>query len=192
MTDCSVEEATEWRYFQWLYSMIGPVSDKNPNHTHFMLAEQLHKRIFQWRVPNDDNRAMDGIYLRDEFCDFIGTWGECGRPFLKCSMLEMLISLSRRAAFEADDLSNNPHAVGEWFWRMLENLNIKKYTDEIFLGEEATEIVNEAISDVIYRRYGYDGRGGLFPLEHPREDQRTIELGYQLSAYLLENSDFGL
>lgn len=191
MSECTDAEVTDWQYFQWLYSMIGPMSDNNPGHTHFILAEQLHKRIFQWSVPNDDNRAVDGIFLRDEFCDFIGKRGDVVRHDLKCSMLEMLIALARRVAFESDDLSNNPFAVAEWFWRMLDNLDIKKYTDSLYFEDEATEVVNDAISNVIYRRYGCDGKGGLFPLEHPHADQRKIELGYQMSAYILENSDIG-
>lgn len=184
------KELTEWQYFRWLYSMIGAVTDGNPNHSHWILAEQLHKRNFKWLVPNDDNRAVDGIFLRDEFCDVIGNWGECQRPIAKCSMLEMLIALARKAAFESDGLDIGD-GTGGWFWRMLDNLDIKKYTDEVYSELEATETVSDAISDVIYRRYGPDGRGGLFPLERPVEDQRKTELWYQFSAYLLENSDIG-
>jgi len=187
---CIDKEKTEWEYFQWLYKMIGAVTDKNPNHTHFMLAEQLHKRIFKFTVPNDDNRAADGIFLRDQYLDVIGTWGECQRKVAPCSMLEMLIALAKRAAFEADGI-NAPNGTGDWFWRILSNLDLKKYTDEVYFDVEATEIINETISDVIYRRYDYNGKGGLFPLERPFEDQRRTEIWYQLAAYLMENPGIG-
>jgi hypothetical protein len=31
------------------------------------------------------------------------------------------------------------------------------------------------------------GLGGMFPLEDPREDQRAIEIWYQMMAYINEN-----
>jgi hypothetical protein len=37
------------------------------------------------------------------------------------------------------------------------------------------------------RLYTTSGYGGLFPLEEPKEDQRKVEIWYQMMAYLGEN-----
>jgi hypothetical protein len=37
------------------------------------------------------------------------------------------------------------------------------------------------------REYFPSGKGGLFPLENPREDQTKVEIWYQMHAYVMEN-----
>ena len=62
------------------------------------LLRILHKTEFVYYVPNDENRAMDGVYLREDFLsatpEYYATpdWME-----MECSMLEMLIALAQRA-----------------------------------------------------------------------------------------------
>jgi hypothetical protein len=36
----------------------------------------------------------------------------------------------------------------------------------------------------VWRTYEPNGVGGFFPLENPNEDQREVELWYQMSAYV--------
>lgn len=171
-------------YFQWLCSQITNVKLKNPARTHWALLKQLHMKEFVWIIPNDDNRLADGRDLRDEFVyenrlnDVDPDWMRLG-----CSMLEMLIGISRRLNFEDDS-----HKIDEWFWQLMENLDLRGFTDEVGLSGDFTEQdVEEILDDVIWRTYQRNGRGGLFPLRRAREDQREVELWYQLSAYLLEN-----
>lgn len=189
-TEVTEAQTLEWQYFQWLYSMIGAVTDRNPGHSHFMLIEQLHKKTFIWHVPNDDNRGRDGLALRDEFVDQINSWSDCQRPYEPCSMLEMLIGLAKLATFDGDGVGM-ANTLGDWFWRMLENCGLKQYNDSRYFEDDgrAIEAVDEIIDDIVTRRYHASGFGGLFPLEHPTTDQRKTELWYQLSAYLLENSE---
>lgn len=96
-----------------------------------------------------------------------------------CSFLEMLIGLARRLAFETDRPSIS------WFWRLMENLDLEQYTDQNY-GDECQAIIDETLERVIWRIYAPDGRGGLFPLEDPRQDQRDVEIWYQLCSYLAE------
>lgn len=129
-------------------------------------------------MPNDDNRAEEGQALRDEFLETSGTdivdeeWMAIG-----CSFLEMLIGLSRRLEFETGAEAR------VWFWTMLENLDLRHLTDAVDIPPES---IDEKIDAVIWRTYSFNGRGGLFPLDHPAKDQREVELWYQLNAYLLE------
>lgn len=175
-SDGSLDE----RYLIWLYGHIGPTKTRNPERSFWLLAGQLHTKRFEWGVPNDDNRTEDGKDLRHEFLTLTTTG--CDQLWLEqdCSMLEMLIALSRRVEFESAQSSYH------WFWTMLENLNLRVYTDIVY-DDEVEMIVEKAITAVIDRRYRSNGNGGLFPLKRPPRDQRSVEIWYQMSSYLLEN-----
>jgi hypothetical protein len=171
-------------YLEWLYSLVSSVTNRNPTQNHWHLLRQLYSKQFLGYIPNDDNRSADGKELRFEFLqstgyyidDPYGLWFD-----LDCSMLEMIIGLSRRASFE-DEALGTPV---EWFWRMIHNLELDSYTDDIF-EISISEEVEEVLDRVNGRSYEYNGSGGLFPLKHPHEDQRKVELWTQMSAYLLE------
>lgn len=168
------------RYFEWLYSRLGSVRNRNPARSYWGLYRQLYTKEFIWLVANDDNRVEDGKELRHEFVEAHGSDGV--DPLwlsLGCSMLEMLIALSCRASFESD------MTPGEWFYSFLQNLGLDHYTDENYKSSDVG-VVDEILDRVIYRTYLPDGIGGLFPLRNPSNDQRTVELWYQLAAYLIE------
>lgn len=167
-------------YLRWLYAQIGNVRHRNPQLTYWALARQMYAKEFVWFTPNDDNRCEDGLDIRHEFAaeyhmDVDELWLTMG-----CSFLEMLIGLSRRLAFEDD---REPRG---WFWRLIENLDLEEFTDRNY-NPRAVSRVDEVMDTVIWRTYHHDGRGGLFPLEHPTADQRDVEIWYQLCAYLLEH-----
>lgn len=145
------------------------------------LIRQLHGTPFRWSVHNDDNRGEDGKELREEFLDEFG-YSEPDWPEVDASMFEVLIALSRRAAY------NSYGTPASWFWKMLENLGFRHYSDANY-NNEIEEEVDEVLQIVLDRTYSEDGRGGLFPLRSPHLDQRRIELWYQLSAYILEGGD---
>jgi hypothetical protein len=136
---------------------------------------------FIWLIPNDDNRLEDGKDLRYEFLDEEGIdevdpdWMSLG-----CSVLEMMLGLSRRLSFEAE---GKPR---DWFWHLIENLGLTHLNDKDY-DDRTRELVDETFGRVIFRLYERNGQGGLFPLRHPKENQQNVELWYQLSAYLLEN-----
>jgi len=173
------------RYFEWLYGQVAAVKNRNPHRSYWALLKQMYVKIFDWKVRNDDNRVEDGKALR---LDFIEEWGNAGISpdwmDLECSVLEMLIGLARRASFETGE------EPVEWFWRFVENLDMRTYTDEVY-SELVREEVNISLDRLIDREYEADGTGGLFPLRHPREDQRNVEIAYQLSEYLLERNLVG-
>jgi hypothetical protein len=182
-----MEQPLDELYFQWLYSQVGDPRIKNPNRTYWKLLLQLYKKEFIWFVPNDDNRIEDGKDLRYEFVDAAELqdvdldWVRLG-----CSMLELLIGLSRRLAFEAE---GEPR---DWFWHLIENLGLILITDKRMQNEDFArgynDLIDLVLDRVIYRTYGPDGNGGLFPLRHTQNDQRKVELWYQLSEYVLERS----
>lgn len=171
------------RYFEWLYSQIGAVRNRNPARTYWNLCKQLYSKEFVWLIANDDNRLEDGLELRDHYLneqvpdEVDPEWVELG-----CSMLEMLIALSRRAAFESEK------SPAEWFGIFMDNLDLTQYNDAGY-DADAREEIDTILDCVIYRSYSYNGKGGLFPLREPQRDQREVELWYQMAAYLLEHPE---
>lgn len=128
-------------------------------------------------MPNDDNRMEDGKELRQEFLyefKVDDTW--MNEP---CSVLEMLIALARRLAFEVNGDTD------EWFWHLMYNLGLEQYTDDVF-NHVVAEDVDDILDTFLDRKYGHNGEGGLFPLEETRADQTEVEIWYQMSTYLLE------
>lgn len=165
------------RYLEWLYSLVGPSNRRYPAR-YWKLCEQLYKTQFTWFVPNDDNRIVDARELRDEYLYLTGEedrlWYE-----MEASVIEVLISVSRRIGFELDE------APGLWFWTLIDHLGLTECTDDDW--DRAMIIhVRETTNRLLMRTYRSDGYGGLFPLRRPIEDQRDVEIWYQMSAYLLE------
>lgn len=173
-------EPLDETYFEWLYSRVAPVSLKNPRRTYWNLLKQLHMKQFVWFIPNDDNRVADGKDLRAEFLNEMDI-SEIDEAWmaLECSVLEMLIGLSRGVAFI--DLEGQPPE--HWFWLFLDNLGLRSYVDAHPIDEEE---VDEVLNRLIFRNYDEDGRGGIFPLRNPEKDQRKVELWYQANYYVIE------
>lgn len=167
-------------YLTWLYSQVGSVRDRRRNKTFWSLLRILYGQQFVWFVFNDDNRAADGQQLRSEFIreegllDVDPCWLE-----LECSVLEMIIALSRRLSFQA---GGEPRT---WFWHLIDNLDLHHFNDRDLPGQE--DYVREIVDRLVYRTYQRTGHGGLFPLKRNRQDQRRVEIWYQMHAYLLEN-----
>lgn len=175
-----MSEPLDESYFVWLYSQVADRRLRNPSRTYWGLLRELHRKEFVWLIPNDDNRIEDGRALRYEFME------ECGirdvpRDWMRlgCSMLELLIGLSRRLADMADGEPSG------WFWRLIENLDLEEYNDNR-LPQDG--YINRKLDTVIWRTYRRNGNGGLFPLNRTRNDQRWVEIWYQLNEYLQQAS----
>lgn len=175
------------RYFEWLYSQVGAVRNRNPARSYWNICRKLHSTEFVWLIPNDDNRVEEGKLLREEFVNEQGSDGV--DPYwmdLGCSVLEMLIALARRAAdltYSADD----EIVAGQWFHIFLKNLGFEKAKDDAY-SSAIERRLETALDRLIYRNYRVNGRGGLFPLKKPDKDQTKVELWYQLNAFVIENS----
>lgn len=130
---------------------------------------------FEWLIANDDNRLEDGLELRIEFGLDLQKFA-----YIPCSVLEVLVALARRLAFETGEED------AEWFWRMIANLGLGHMSDEEF-PEGGEAVTAMALQRFIERRYDRDGHGGIFPLRESNIDQRKVEIWYQMSAYLLES-----
>lgn len=159
-------------YFEWL---CGPLDRKwDISFDEDMLA-LMHRTPFKPLVQNDQNRALDGIGLREEFlyeCPVNSSpWEIGGWRSMPCSILEMLLALAERASYQTGVRKE------DWFATFVHNLGLPA-------GPTKTRRVLKRLNE---RTYHADGGGGLFPLANPLEDQREVEIWYQMAAYVIEN-----
>lgn len=171
-------------YLEWLYTnFVGAVSNRNPNSTYWELTKQLYQTPYTWVIRDDKNRGEDGKALRNEFIDACDIQDiEINWLQIDCSVLEMLIGLACRAAFET---GGEP---GNWFWKFLNHLDLQSYNDRTYNSIVRDE-VDAVVQRLLDRSYEKNGVGGLFPLEHAKQDQTQVNIWYQLQAYLLEGDN---
>lgn len=158
-------------YREWLRGLVKLLAPVYHSPSIFNIAWDI---LYVPTIPNDQNRCQDGMDLRQRYGRETGN----GLPPIgTCRMLEFLIGMAIRLN-EIDYDPTMPDKVGPWFWILLDNLGIIEADDPWI--EDMLERLNT-------RDYSFDGHGGLFPLRNPREDQRNIEVWYQMQAYLMEN-----
>lgn len=160
-------------YFEWIVARVR--REVSPNYD--ALLNFLFETEYIWLAHLDVNRADDGLYLRQQYEAATGWALDPAWDLAPCSVLEMLVALCERAEF----LTDIP--MSDWFWTLIENLEL---SDLRRMTEEDREYAANVIYCFNYRLYGKDGRGGLFPLVWPPEDQTNVELWYQLAAYINE------
>ena len=160
-----------------LVGLDGPVEQCG----YFELLYQLYRTEFYYSVPNDDNRALDGVRLRDKY----------GFPAvdMPCNLFEMLVALAIRCDDDILYSAEEGDRSKDWFWMMLTNLGLNKFKDRSFGKAWGNDDITKICDDFMDRKYSYDGVGGLFPLRGANKDQTKVEIWYQLSAYLLEHPE---
>lgn len=150
------------------------------------LMSYLYSRTFVCEIPNDNNRAADGLEMRMRFVE--ETDGYTYRDVhlyltQPCNMLEMMVALARRCE---DYIMSDPDVgdrSGVWFWEMITSMHLDQMTDDIFDGNHAEDAVNM----VLEHTYQRNGDGGLFTIADPDRDMRDAEIWYQMNWYLAEH-----
>lgn len=174
-------------YFEWLFkSVCEDRFPSNKENSFRKLLEQLHDTEFIFIIPKDENRAEDGISLRDHYIyDYklpLNTLDYLDGP---CSVLEMMVALAERCEEFMDDPLIGDR-TGQWFWGMITNLGLGSMVDsrydELFVDDVITRFLN--------REYEPDGRGGLFTIKYCDYDLRDVEIWYQLCWFLNEKYDY--
>lgn len=174
------QKRIEGEYFEWLYDYVC-TGRSHSKVSYRKLLEFLHQIEFTFSIPNDINRAKDGVDLRYRFAmvkddeyimDIL-----LDKP---CSVLEMMIALAIRCEEAIMDDTRYGNRTGQWFWDMMSNLGIGLMEDHVF----DQDFVEETIYNFLDRRYMPDGRGGLFYIKGCRDDLRQYEIWTQLCWYL--------
>lgn len=171
-------------YFDWMYDLVcyrkycGRLSYRK-------LLAYLNNRDFIYILDMDGNRAEDGIDLRYRFAyehnydyPMVTTYLD-DRP---CSVLEMMVALAIRCEDSIMADSDIGNRTSLWFWNMIKSLGLDHMSDANFDKDAADEIIDRFLD----REYEPNGKGGLFTIEHCKNDLRSIDIWYQMMFYLDE------
>jgi hypothetical protein len=166
-------------YFEWLYSYVckGRAHSKV---SYKKVFEHLNQTPFIYSIPNDVNRARDGVDLRYRYAMTMGDEKIVSYLDGPCSVLEMMVALAIRCEETIMDDTRYGDRTGQWFWDMMRTLGIGNMTDDIY----DEEVVEEIMYIFLHREYSPDGRGGLFYIKDSEEDLRDLEIWIQLCWYL--------
>ena len=138
---------------------------------------ELRKDYVVHDYPNDI--SIQDMIL-DELDDEYGMYG---------TMLEIMVILAEKMNYETLD-SEYEASPRKWFREMLVNCGLdRNWRNEDFDTEGNEETILDAMNRVIFRKIGWDGEGGFFPLAYPQGDQRKVEIIIQMNNYLEENYD---
>lgn len=117
------------------------------------LASVWDEIDFVWYIPEDEDKAVQALRMRDEYCY------ETGMPLPRqapASFLEVFVSIT-------DTLTAMLYQDRKVFTKsILFNMGARSYSDD---GRLPSEIHDEALAiaeRVMYRTYGRNGSGGLF------------------------------
>ena len=168
--------------------MVG-VDPRNPKRNYIHMATMFHSSVFTVVNPMDQNRANDGLQLRVDFINEHGPWGTSTNRG-PCTFFEFLIALSKRMSFLMHGEGNHGQTA-YYFWKLIGNMGLIKVTDDRWDYCNGEFFVEDAIYRINERQYYDNGEGGLFPLRNPSQNQRLVEIWYQMNAWLIENSTVG-
>lgn len=168
-------ESIDYEYLNWLKDKVERFDDRG---NHEFLFRKLYVTAVYSVIKADANREADGIALRDEYSGYNPE--AIDGP---CSFLEFLIALAKRMNYIYARVDED--CFQDMFWLLLENLEIS-LSDEEYIEAGGDIYVDERIHAVLDRTFDINGVGGLFPLKHPRQNQRRIEIWYQMNQYLTE------
>ena len=161
-------------YYSWLIRQLNISSDCN----YTKLLKKLFDTDFIYIMDRDQNRAEDGVELRQRYCETTGYGLSMNRP---CSVLELMISCAMHveAFMNSADYKDRTNV---WFWEMITSLGLRSYNDIRYDELEVTTILMRFMN----RNYEPNGRGGLFTVINPEEDMRSVEIWYQLCWHVNE------
>ena len=158
-------------YFEWLYKKAFA------DDSYLELAKILFNIRFTWSVSFDKNRAADGISMRRSYLFENGRARESYHwDDSECTFFEMFVGLATKFAMLLDK------DVHDSVLHLLRNTEFYSMKNG-YVGEYDALAVTDTIMD---RTYDFDGDRGFFPLRTPKQDQRDVELLYQMNQYIIE------
>lgn len=136
-----------------------------------LLAAKLNSVPFIPKMAMDENRADDGLMLRDRY-------GSNSRQ--PCSILEMMVALAYRC--EKNIMLDDEYGdrTSEWFTHMLLSLGIEGMSNEDY-DEDYVDFV---LTKFLDRKYSKNGKGGLFTTDDKAVDMRKLEIWSQMHKFL--------
>lgn len=165
-------------YFDYLVKLV---TRRGETKYYNNLLELLHSREFTWIIPRDEDRASDGMYMREEFACANNYILEEVQDALEgpCSVLEMMVGLAYRCEHQIMGEAGNENP-SKWFWDMIDNMALTGMDD----GRFDMVYAEQCIDVLLNREYGRNGEGGLFRVENSYKDVREMAIWSQMCWYL--------
>lgn len=117
------------------------------------LASVWDELDFVWYIPEDEDKAVQALRMRDEYCYEMSVPSPRQAP---ASFLEVFVSIT-------DSLTAMLYQDREKFTKsILLNMGARSYSDDGRLPSEIHEGALKIAERVMYRTYGRNGSGGLF------------------------------
>ena len=187
-------------YLKWLMDIAQVEPDGYDGYSR--LCEAMQEQQFIAQLDMDENRCSECCALRRRFAESetglrLNSNTEDTVDMLDIllpptgTFMELLIVMAEKMNYETAD-SIHEADVGKWFAEMLHNCGLSEATNgrwEAHGGDSFDSYVFDIFGTIIDRAYGWDGLGGLFPIQWPRQDQRYTELIIQMNDYIEENYD---
>ena len=170
-------------YFKWLTNFVyndDPSLPPSMQYRKLLLA--LMNKPFYVVHELDQNRAGDGLALRYLYFEERYGDGEMAATFEEdCTILELMIALSRRIENDIMGNINCGNRTGQWFWRMIYSLGLSGQNDINF----DDGYVDYVLTRFNNRQYAPNGEGGLFTVNSEYGPPMTeIEIWRQAMRYL--------
>lgn len=166
-------------YFDWMYDLVCERRHSD-GISYRKLLMYLYQTEFVYSIPMDENRADDGINLRNRFAAIAGY--DDFHDYLDgpCTILEMMIALALRCEETIMDNPQLGNRTSQWFWNMVVSLGLGGITDDLF----DKDYVDETIDIFLNREYERNGKGGLFTVRNCDRDMRNLEIWTQMCLFL--------
>lgn len=186
-------------YYYWLLDIVRPEEQKPLEYDDVLYA--LFSTEFYSKLDNDENRIGDGLELRNEYGANMGLSegivAKLNDLLGPCSVLEVMISLAKRAEDEFMYDPNKGDRTRKWFWIMVKNLKLDVLAHPwptfgpLLEGKSGPKSEFKYIVDrFLERKYEKNGEGGLFRINKGNIDMRKTEIWYQMCWFFDENYDF--
>lgn len=161
-------------YFDWLCMIAIPNGYQRSRYSKVLML--LMDTPFHWTIPKDENRARDGLELRDIYTEETGEGCRHGGP---CSFLEMLVALAIRCNDELMYDPEDPKRADRWFWLIFQRLGMDVFEDKNFQKQTPNEIlaILDGFVDKNVKMCPF-----LFP--KPPHNFEKMEIWYQLNHYI--------
>lgn len=161
-------------YIDWVLKDKLSLTDKEAKQYKYIVLT-LTNVEFVWRHPMDENRAIDGLELRDDFEYETGEYLDKSSGLMpNCTFFEMLAALAIRCENQLMRNLSMGDRTSKWFFEFLDNLGL---LDGDLRENDIKSIANDFM----------DGNIDMFPLKNKGIKQKNEQIWKQLSAYINEN-----
>ena len=180
-------------YVEWLESFtIDETVDDSRRLLYSKLLNCLWLIPFEPSVGNDDDRAANGLELRQRYYYILthetgvrvrgDAAMELEQMFGECRVLEMLVALSMQMYDLMQDLGIY-NSVSRWFWEIMGQVGFDAMDDSSWVDGRDDSVIVETVGHIMHGdgvRSRSDWAGGWFGID----GWQDMEIWYQMHAYL--------